>query len=208
VLFGVGSGGDPGRHLPMLEHLADNGFKVVAPHYEMLQSPFPTERELEARAARMRLALDTVSRPGVRVAGVGHSIGAAMLVALAGGRAWGRSGGVAAIARDERLQRIVLMAPAAGFFRGPGGLDDVKIPILAFAGTEDTITPPSTAMRLKQGVSDASAVEVRVVEGAGHFSFMNTPPPNTTEPLDDREAFLAGLADEVLEFLVETGPVF
>jgi alpha-beta hydrolase superfamily lysophospholipase len=201
VLFGVGFGGDPGRHKPLLKRLSDNACTVVAPHFERPASLFPTETELSARARRMRLALDSVARPNVPVAGVGHSIGAAILLALAGGCARVRSGRMAAIDPDERLGRLVLMAPATDFFQVPGSLDDVRIPILAFAGTEDNVTPASRVTSLQRSVGDPSAVEVNVVKGAGHFSFMNTPPPNTVEPLSDRDSFLAALGDKILAFI-------
>jgi len=45
------------------------------------------------------------------------------------------------------------------------------------------------------------SVEIRVVEGAGHFSFMNVPPPQTVEPLLEREAFLTKLASEMCLFV-------
>jgi hypothetical protein len=44
---------------------------------------------------------------------------------------------------------------------------------------------------------------MRVVQGAGHFSFMNNPPPNTTDSLPNREAFLAKLALEICQFVRE-----
>jgi hypothetical protein len=45
-------------------------------------------------------------------------------------------------------------------------------------------------------------VDLHIVEGAGHFSFMNEPPPMVAEPLPDREAFLADLAAEICRFVV------
>ena len=50
VLFAVGGGGDPGRHLPLLEALVARGCTVVAPHFERFTSPFPMERR--SRRAR------------------------------------------------------------------------------------------------------------------------------------------------------------
>lgn len=52
VLFSVGGGGDPGRHTPLLETLADRGFAVVAPHFERMTSPHPTEQGLLLRCRR------------------------------------------------------------------------------------------------------------------------------------------------------------
>ena len=52
VLFAVGGGGDPRRHLPLLESLAEYGCTVVAPHFDRLPSLSPTEDQLLLRAHR------------------------------------------------------------------------------------------------------------------------------------------------------------
>jgi pimeloyl-ACP methyl ester carboxylesterase len=199
VLFSVGAGGNPERHLPLLTSLADHGCTVAAPHFERLVSPVPTEADLLLRARRLRLALDHVMRPGLTAAGVGHSMGATMLLALAGAQARTLAGQSEAISPDTRLGRLALLAPATDFFRTPGALDSVRLPILAWAGTEDRITPPAQAEFLKAAIG--ASVEVRIVEGAGHFSFMNTLPPQVTDTLPDRDAFLADLAEAVRRFV-------
>lgn len=202
VCFAVGGGGNPERHLPLLTSLAEHACTVVAPHFERLVAPTPTEHELLLRARRLRLAIDSTARPGLPIAGVGHSIGATMLLALAGGQVWMRSGQRLAIEPDPRLDRLVLLAPATDFFQGPGALEAVHTPILAWAGTQDGITPPAQAEYLKHALEARVPVDLRIAEGAGHFSFMNIPPPQTTEPLPDREAFLANLAAEVCRFVM------
>lgn len=202
VLFAVGGGGDPERHLPLLTALAEQGAVVVAPHFERLVSPTPSEDHLLLRARRLRLALDAIAREDLVVAGVGHSIGATMLLALAGGRPWTRAGRPLDIAPDERLARIVLFTPAMGFFAGEGSLDAVHVPIQAWGGSEDRLTPPSGLTLLERA---SMAPDVRVVDGAGHFSFMHAPPPHVPEPLADREAFLATLEVEVIRFVLH-GP--
>jgi hypothetical protein len=58
VLFSVGAGGNPERHLPLMNTLADHGCSVAAPHFERPVSLFPTESDLLLRARRLRLALD------------------------------------------------------------------------------------------------------------------------------------------------------
>ena len=126
VLFAVGGGGDPQRHLPLLMSLADCGCTVVAPHFERLVSPSPTADHLLLRARRLRLALDFVARAETPVAGVGHSIGTTMLLALAGARAWMGPGQPLAITPDSRLHRLALLAPATNYFRTPGALDGVN----------------------------------------------------------------------------------
>lgn len=184
----------------MLAAFAERGCSVVAPHFERLASPIPTDEELLLRARRLKLALDAVARPGVPAVGVGHSIGAAMLLALAGGQVWTRPGRPLPITPDGRIERLALMAPPTGFFQPPGALDAVHVPILAWAGTEDVVTPPARAALLRDVLGRRVPVELRVEQGAGHFSFMNAPPPQTTEPLPDRDAFLARLAAALGEF--------
>ena len=201
VLFAVGSGGNPDRHLPLLQSLAANGCSVVAPYFERVTSPRPTEEELILRARRLRLALDHAAKPGVPAIGVGHSIGATILLALAGAELWLGVGHQLPITHDERLMRLVLLAPATGFFQAPGALDALEAPLLVWAGSDDTITPPSQARFLKQAVDPRLPVEVRIAEGAGHFSFMNQLPPHIIDPLVDREAFLTELAAETGRFV-------
>lgn len=202
VLFSVGGGGNPERHLPLLTALADHGCSVAAPHFDRMVSSIPTESDLLFRARRLRLALDYVMRPGLPVAGVGHSIGATMLLALVGAQAWTRAGQCVSITPDRRFHRLVLFAPATDFFRAPGALDGVRLPILAWAGTKDEITPPAQVEFLNDVIEAPTPVEVHIVEGAGHFTFMNHPPPQTTDPLPNRDAFLADLAETVCRFVV------
>jgi alpha-beta hydrolase superfamily lysophospholipase len=201
VLFGVGRGGNPERHLPLLESLAERGCAVVAPHFERLPPVIPTEADLALRARRLRLALDTVDAPALPIAGVGHSLGATMLLAFAGAQIWTILGERLAVPTLERLNRLALMAPATDFFRAPGALDGVRTPILAWAGTADGIATPEQVRLLERTLAPRVPVETRVIDGAGHFSFMNLPPPNTSETLADRDAFLADLAVEVGRFV-------
>jgi pimeloyl-ACP methyl ester carboxylesterase len=201
VLFAVGAGGNPERHFPLLRALFDHGCTVVAPHFERLVTPTPTENDLLLRARRLSIALNIVERPGCVVSGVGHSIGATMLLALCGGQVWMGMGRRLPVAADTRFDKLALLTPATGFFQAPGALDAVHTPILAWAGTNDVITPPAQTEFLKQALKDRAPVEVRVVEGAGHFSFMNAPPPQTVDLLPNRDAFLSRLADEVCRFI-------
>jgi pimeloyl-ACP methyl ester carboxylesterase len=203
VLFAVGGGGNPERHLPLLTRLAESGCTVIAPHFERLLAPIPTEEELLLRGRRLKLALDEWVPPAQPVVGVGHSIGATMLVALAGGQVWMRPGRRLATVTDARLCKLALLTPATGFFQAPSALDAVNVPMLIWAGSADPITPPEHAEYLQRALGSRLAVELRVVEGAGHFSFMNTPPPNTTETLPDRESFLNELATEILRYATD-----
>ena len=199
VLFSVGSGGNPERHLPLLISLAENGYKVVAPHFERLVTSRPTKEELLLRARRLRLALDFAACPELPVYGIGHSIGATMLLALSGGQLWLGPQQPLAITPDERIRRLILMAPPTDFFEAPEALAQVHTPIQAWVGTNDLITPPAQAESLKQHLGEL--VDLRIVEGAGHFSFMNTLPPQIEDSLHEREIFLERLTTEILHFL-------
>ena len=200
VLFAVGAGGNPERHLPLLSALSDRGFTVVAPHFERITPASVTADDLLLRVRRLRQALDIVAPPDAAVVGVGHSIGATMLVALAGGQVWMGPGHRLSIDRDERLVKLALLTPTTGFFQAPGALDDVRVRILAWAGAKDTITPPAHAELLKRALKDRAPVEVRIEQDAGHFSFMHVPPPSVIESLADRDEFLARLTAEVIKF--------
>ncbi|PIE03860.1 MAG: esterase, hydrolase [Acidobacteria bacterium] len=143
VLFAVGAGGDPERHVTLFDALAESGCTVIAPHFPRLSLPRPTESELTLRARRLCLVLDVYSLSGATVSGVGHSIGAATLIALAGGQMWLGPGQRVHISADVRLSRLALLAPPTGFFQAPGAPDSVRVPILTWVGSEDDITPPS-----------------------------------------------------------------
>jgi pimeloyl-ACP methyl ester carboxylesterase len=202
VLFAVGAGGNPERHLPLLSALADCGCTVVAPHFDRLIGPIPNDMDLRRRARRLKLALDYVARPGLPAAGVGHSIGATMLLTLVGAEIWMPQGHRLSVVSDPRLTKLALLTPATGFFQAPGALDGVQTPIVAWAGTKDVITPPLQTEFLKRALARNVSIDVRIVEDAGHFSFMNEPPPHTVDTLRDRDAFLSGLADDVCQFVL------
>ncbi|SEF35127.1 hypothetical protein ABL840_19935 [Variovorax sp. NFACC27] len=202
VLFAVGTGGQPERHATLLNALAESGCMIVAPHFERLASTTPSEDELTLRARRLSLALDAFIEPSAKVIGVGHSIGAATLVAMAGAQMWLGPGRRILIASDGRLTRLALLAPPTGFFRAPAALDAVRVPVLTWVGSADSITPPIQTEWMASAMSDSVSVDVRVTEGAGHFSFMDTPPPHTTEPLPDKNAFLQEYSREICKFVI------
>ena len=201
VLFAVGAGGNPERHVTLLESLAQSGCTVVAPHFQRLVSPAPTEEELMLRSRRISLTLNVFAKSGSTVVGIGHSIGAATLIALAGGQMWLGPGRRVNISADTRLNRLALLAPPTGFFQAPGALDEVKVPISTWVGSEDDITPPSQSEWLAQEMHDSHTVDIHIVDGAGHFSFMDQMPPHVIEPLENKQSFLQELSDELCKFV-------
>ena len=150
---------------------------------------------------RLRLALDVFCHSDETVSGVGHSIGAATLVALAGGQMWLGHSHRIDISADVRLSRLALLAPPTGFFQAPRALDLVRLPILVWVGSEDSITPPSQISRLAQAIPDSQNLDVRVTDGAGHFSFMDQIPPHVVESLKDKQLFLRAYSNEVCNFV-------
>lgn len=200
VLFAAGAGGDPERYRPLLEHLAAHDCQVIAPRFERLVAREATTAELLARPVGLVEALHRWASPDAAVVVVGHSIGGWAALCLAGAKPWGRDGKPLDAPLEPRVGRLVLYAPAAGWFAAPGALDAVTAPMLVYAGELDTVTPVEQAIRLK---SAPAQVDLRVVPGAGHFSFMNTPPPGTVENEDfDRAQFLTDLAQATMEFAI------
>lgn len=202
VLFAVGSGGVPERHATLLETLGKAGCTVIAPHFERLASPFPSEAELTLRARRLSCALDAFAGPAATVAGVGHSIGAATLLAMAGAQMWLGIGRRVGIALDPRLTRLVLLAPPTGFFQVPGALDAMRLATLAWVGSADMMTRCAQVEWLANALPEQRSVELRITDGAGHFSFMDQPPPNTVEPLPDKAAFLRESSKQICKFVL------
>jgi pimeloyl-ACP methyl ester carboxylesterase len=199
VLFAAGAGGDPERHRPLLDQLAAQGFRVIAPHFERLIAREASTAELLARPLGLIDALGEQAPPDVKVMAVGHSIGGWAALCLAGATPWGRDRRPIDVPREPRVCRLALYAPAAGWFQAPGALDEITVPMLVYAGELDPVTPPAQALHLKTARAD---VDVRIVPGAGHFSFMNVLPPGTSEdPAFDRDRFLGDLADATIEFL-------
>ena len=82
VLFAVGRGGNPERHLPLLRSVAALGCTVIAPHFDMLTSLVPSKVELDERVRRLEASAVEYFKADLPIVGIGHSIGAVTLLAL------------------------------------------------------------------------------------------------------------------------------
>lgn len=203
ILFAVGAGGLPARYATLLETFINAGYTIIAPHFERLVAHRPSEEELTLRARRLSLALATFSTPDASIVGVGHSIGASTLLALAGAQMWLGIGQRIRITPNPRLSGLALLAPPTGFFQAPQALDAVSIPILIWVGAEDQITPTDQSEWLAKSLPESQLVELHVTDGAGHFSFMDVSPPNTVEPLANKFEFMQMCGRAIARFLAD-----
>ncbi|MDR3265557.1 MAG: alpha/beta hydrolase [Synergistaceae bacterium] len=232
VLLSHGSGGAPVLYRTLALHLARNGFVVGMPEHpgnnREDNTLNGTIENLTGRPRHIRVALDwffgnemfaNALRPGP-VPVIGHSMGGYTALAVAGGIPAalsheipnGHSRPIPGT-RDPRVGPLVLLAPATVWFRETGALAEVAAPILMFFGDRDSLTPPEFhAEIVLNGVPNRDKVRYRIVENAGHFSFLSpfppfmsnaSFPPSQDPPGFDRESFLSKLNAEVLDFLTD-----
>ncbi len=202
VLFAVGRGGNPSRHLPLLRSVAALGCTVVAPHFELLVSMVPTKEELDKRVRRLEASAAQYCKADLPIVGIGHSIGTVTLLALAGGEAQTLAGETVMSGSTLKFHRLALFAPPTDFFRRPGALKSVNVPIRIWVGAKDSITPPAQAQFLKEVLSFQGPIDICLDEEAGHFSYMDALPPNITDSHPNRSEFLASLANDVGRFVI------
>jgi hypothetical protein len=88
----------------------------------MLSTSVPSKGEPEARMDKLRASAELCAESGVPVVGLGHSIGATILLALAGARAETLAGDEVRPGQTSIFARLALLAPATDFFRHPGAL--------------------------------------------------------------------------------------
>ena len=232
VIISHGSGGTHLSHRELARHLALQGFVVGVPEH-----PFNNRNDntlantvelLATRPRDIRTAVDWFFAhspfSSVVAAGsfsmVGHSMGGYTALALAGGvptslphQTADRQARRIEVTADPRLKAIVLLAPATVWFRLRGALDQVTTPILMIASYHDEQCPYFYMCQLVvDGVPDAAKVQYRLVENAGHYSFlgpwpesMRSPaiPPSLDPPGFDRRRFLDELYVDVADFLTQ-----
>ncbi len=233
VVISHGSGGSHLVYRTLGHYLASNGFVVG-----MLEHPFNnrndnslegTVENLSSRPRHIRSVIDwfyaepefePVLKPDA-VCIVGHSMGGYTALAVAGGvpTSFPRESpdgefGPVSVSKDNRVKALVLMAPAAVWFRVEGALKDVDVPILMLAAEKDKYTPYFHSQIILDGLPDHTEIEHRIVENAGHFSFLSPFPakmsgtaflPAHDPPGFDRPLFHEALNVEVLDFLQRLG---
>ncbi|WP_276090393.1 hypothetical protein [Pedobacter sp. JY14-1] len=200
-VFAAGRGGNPSRYLLLLRTLAEQGCTVIAPHFQMFESPLPTNEELDTRIRLLETVIEHYSYVHEKITGIGHSIGGTLLLTLAGGNALTYSGHQLRTQSIWRFDRLALMAPPVDFFLHPEALQAVNTQVYLRNGGTDTITPPSKALRLKEQFRNPSQIEFILDEQAGHFSYMNELPPGVKDTQPNRQDFLADLANDIAGYI-------
>ena len=233
VVVSHGGGGSHLLYRTITTHLARNGYVVA-----MLEHPGNnrnnnelegTRENLVNRPRHVRLTIDAVASDGVldrsvrpdHVAIIGHSMGGYTALAVAGGTPWAptkrtdRAITVEAVdvVTDPRVRTLVLLAPATAFFVLEGSLRRVTVPILLLSAEHDTVTARWQAELLLDRVPDRTQVTHRIVENAGHLSFlspfpspMKSPafPPSVDPPGFDRDHFHERLPEDIRQYLDRT----
>lgn len=233
VLISHGMGGSPMTHRLLARHLAASGFVVALVEHSFDNrndtSRTGTVRALSDRPHQLRTVADWFLQgsgfqsrlAGETFAVIGHSLGGYSALALAGGIAAslpdeepdGQPRRIDTV-QDPRVAALVLLAPATPWFRESGSLAGVDVPILLLAGGKDPHCPPALmAEPLLSAVARPERVRYRLIDDAGHYSFlspwppaMRNPgfPPSQDPPGFDRDSFMEVLQAEVLDFLAET----
>ncbi|MBJ8016091.1 alpha/beta hydrolase [Bacillus cereus group sp. N34] len=231
VLISHGTGGSPLVYRTIARHLARNGFVV-----EMLEHPFNNRNDntvegtvdnLTIRPKHISMAIDwffnsedftKVLKPD-SVSVIGHSMGGYTALAASGGistsfpyESFDEKSHLINVTPDYRIKSLVLLAPASVWFKTKGALEGINIPILMLVGEKDRLTPYFHAEIILNGITDSTKIQHKIVENAGHFSFLSPFPkemtnasflPSQDPPGFNREYFHHELNEEITEFLLK-----
>jgi predicted dienelactone hydrolase len=231
IVISHGSGGSHFVYRTLAHYLSLNGFIVGMPEHPFnnrnnntLQG---TVENLINRPRHLRNAIDwffesekfsKFLKPD-SVSIIGHSMGGYTALALAGGiptsfpsESLDGQPQRINVLPDSRVTTLVLLAPGTVWFQADGALREVKVPILMLSAEKDPYTPYYHAQIVVDGVINKEKVQHRVVENAGHFSFLSPFPESMTRaaflPSQDPQGFNRGdfhhdLNREVLAFLLQ-----
>lgn len=232
VILSHGDGSTPLVYRTIAQFLARNGFIVGIPQHLFNNREDNTLSgtidNLKNRPNHIRTVIDWFLKessfsPSIKsnnISLIGHSMGGYTALTVAGGVPTSFSSEspdqkpyCLSVDHDKRVQSLILLAPAAGWFREKGALEDVNIPILMITGEKDTITPSFHGEFVLNGVSDKEKVQHIVVENGGHFSFLSPFPdfmkspsfPPSQDPAGfNRKEFHEDLQNTILNFLLRS----
>lgn len=232
VIISHGDGSTPLVYRTISQFLARNGFIVGIP-----QHPFNNREDntlsgtvdnLKNRPNHIRTVIDWFLKesffsPSITpntVSLIGHSMGGYTALAIVGGvptsfphESSDQKSYCLSVDQDKRIQSLILLAPATGWFREKRALEDVNVPILMITGEKDTITPSFHSEFVLNGVPNLKKVQHKVVKNGGHFSFLSPFPDSmkssTFLPSHDpegfnRKEFHKNLQNDILNFLLDS----
>jgi predicted dienelactone hydrolase len=199
VVISHGSAGSSLTYRGLAVHLARAGFVVALPEHpgnnRTDNSLEGTIANLENRPRHIRLVIDAAFANLVigqmllrnRVALIGHSMGGYTALAVAGGKSMAgpletenKKIQPVSVCPDPRIEALVLLAPACGWFNYGNALADVDVPILLMTAEKDALALHLHADLVKRSVRDPNKVDFREISNAGHHSFQSPFPPNMT----------------------------
>ena len=222
VIISHGSGSTPYAYRTIASFLVRHGYVVALPeHYGNNRNHndlADSDENLVYRPGHVRLAIDAIAADAQfsgqvqtdNSAIIGHSMGGYTALAVAGGRPWTQQRQPLEVESDGRVKALVLMAPAAFWYQPEGSLSDVDLPIFVLTAEHDPYTPSAQVEAILGDIPEPSRITHRVIENAGHFSFLSPFPPemrdaNFRPSVDpdgfDREGFHEVLNRDLLDYL-------
>ncbi len=138
VSFGHGFFQHPDRYQPTLEHLASNGYIVVAPESEL--GLFPSHAQF---AQDLSDALTWLENENASAASPFYQSVATDRFGLSG-HSMGGGASILAAAADNRVKAVINMAAAETNPSAKAAMANVQAPISLLSGSEDAIVPYET----------------------------------------------------------------
>jgi predicted dienelactone hydrolase len=113
------------------------------------------------------------------------------------------------VVADERVKALVILAPDVSLFMHDNALENVKVPVLLMVAEKD-LWPQEVIDAVRKNIGNASALELKIIKNAGHYSFISGFPETIKDKVGeaamdpagfDRQAFQNELQSDILNFI-------